>query len=140
MHEIYELKEMLMQELEEYGRKGELKDVGSLEIIDKLAHTIKNLCKIIETAEEEEYSNYGGSYRGSSRDGGSYRGSYRGSSRGGSYARGRGSSRDSMGRYSSEGYSRTGEIADRLRDLMMEAPDERTRQEIQNLASRMEMM
>ena len=51
MHEIYELKEMLMQELEEYGRKGELKDVGSLEIIDKLAHTIKNLCKIIETAE-----------------------------------------------------------------------------------------
>ena len=138
MHEIYELKEMLMQELEEYGRKGELKDVGSLEIIDKLAHTIKNLCKIIEAAEEEEYSNNGGSYRGSSRDG--YRGSYRGSYRGGSYARGRGSSRDSMGRYSSEGYSRTGEIADRLRDLMTEAPDERTRQEIQNLASRMEMM
>lgn len=96
MDEIYQLKEMLCKELEEYGRKGEM-SAGTLEIVDKLAHAVKNLDKIIESG-EEEYSNAyrGGSYRG----GGSYEG--------GSYARGRGRNarRDSMGRYSSEGYSR----------------------------------
>ena len=47
MHAIYELKDMLCKELEEYGEKGEL-TTGSLDVIDKLAHTIKNLDKIIE--------------------------------------------------------------------------------------------
>ncbi|MBO7670063.1 MAG: hypothetical protein J6S60_05690 [Oscillospiraceae bacterium] len=136
MHEIYELKEMLMKELEEYGRKRDM-STGTLEVVDKLAHTIKNLCKIIEAAEEEEegYSGRGGSYRGGSygsyarggrggQGGGSYRG---GSYEGGSYARGRGRNarRDSMGRYSSEqGYSRdAAEMADQLRELMEQAPD-----------------
>lgn len=53
MDEIYELKEMLCKELEEYGRKGEM-SAGSLEIVDKLAHAVKNLGKIIEMYEEEE--------------------------------------------------------------------------------------
>ena len=47
MDAIYELKEKLCDELEEYGDKK--LDAGSLEVIDKLAHTIKNLDKIIET-------------------------------------------------------------------------------------------
>lgn len=147
MHDLYKLKEMLMKELEEYGSKGEL-SAGTLEIVDKLAHTIKNLCKIIEEYEEAEYSGEGGSYEGSYRGGRSNRGSYRGgSSRGGSYegsyegsyARGRmNARRDSMGRYSSErGYSRAG-LADELRELMQDAPDERTRQEIQRLADKLE--
>ena len=146
MHGIYDLKELLCKELEEYGKKGEL-SAGTLEIVDKLAHAVKNIDKIIETYEEEEYSNYGG---GGSYGGGSYEGSYRrgsynnggGSYRRGSYARGRGSNaqRDRMGRYSSEGYSRDGDMVERLRMMMNEAPDERTRQEIQNLVSRMEMM
>ena len=42
MHELYELKEMLCKELEEYGKKGELTS-GSLDVVDKLAHTIKNM-------------------------------------------------------------------------------------------------
>lgn len=90
MHGIYELKDMLCKELEEYGEKGEL-TTGSLDVIDKLAHTIKNLDKIIECHEEEGYSGnypYGGSY---ARGG-------RGGTRGGSYARNR--RRDAMGRYS----------------------------------------
>ena len=135
MHAVYDLKEMLCKELEEYGKKGEL-SAGTLDIVDKLAHTVKNLDKIIETYEEDEYSNYGGSYD----NGGSMynRGSYRD----GSYARGRGRNarRDSMGRYSSNGYSRTGDMVEQLRNLMNDAPDDRTRQEIQNLVSRMEMM
>lgn len=134
MHGIYELKEMLCKELEEYGEKGEL-SAGALDIVDKLAHTVKNLDKIIESYEEEEYSSrdpyYGGnmSYRGSSYDGER------------SYARGHGRNarRDSMGRYSSV-YSRDTEMASKLRELMMDAPDERSRQEIQKLITKMETM
>lgn len=142
MHALYDLKDMLCKELEEYGKKGELSP-GTLEIVDKLAHATKNLDKIIETYEEEEYSNAGGSYQGGSYQGGG--GSYRGGrsyARRGSYARGRGSNanRDSMGRYSSEGYSRNEDFTERLRMMMNEAPDDRTRQEMQNLVSRMEMM
>ena len=51
MHELYDIKEMLMEELKEYGRKGELTS-GTLEVVDKLSHAIKNLCKIIEAYEE----------------------------------------------------------------------------------------
>lgn len=57
---------------------------------------------------------------------------------GGSFARGRNARRDSRGRYSSRGYSRTGDIADQLRDLMQEAPDEHTRMEIQRIADRLD--
>lgn len=153
MHELYELKDKLLQELEEYGSK-EL-SAGTLDVVDKLSHAVKNLCKIIEMKEdEEEYSGDmmgnrmmgGTSYarsgnRGGSR-GGSYRGSYEG--RGGSYARGRGSNakRDSMGRYSSErGYSRDGmEMADQLRDLMEDAPDETIRKDIERLLRKVEQM
>ena len=110
MNELYEIKEMLMKELEEYGQKE--MSAGSLEIIDKLTHAIKNLCKIIE-ASEEEYSMDGGSYDGYMDGGNSYRRG--GSSRAGggigqSRARGRGSNarRDSRGRYSSNGNSMYG--------------------------------
>ena len=48
MHELYELKEMLCKELEEYGSKGELTG-GTLEVVDKLDHAVKNLDRIIET-------------------------------------------------------------------------------------------
>ena len=117
MHGIYELKDMLCKELEEYGKKGEL-SAGTLDIVDKLAHTIKNLDKIIEVYEEDDYSNYGGTYM----DGGR---SYRNRS----YARGR--KRDSMGRYSRDG------LTDKLHDLMNEAPDEHTRMEIKRLIEKM---
>lgn len=154
MHEIYELKEMLMKELEEYGKKGEMSS-GSLEVVDKLSHTIKNLCKIIEDMEESEggSSYYGG---GSSRRGGSsYEGRESGQSRrggssyenrggGSSYARGRGRNarRDSMGRYSSEGgYSMAAEdMVMELRELMEDAPDDRTRQEFQRFIQKIEQM
>ena len=138
MHEIYELKEMLCEELEKYGAKGDL-SAGELEIVDKLAHTVKNLCKIIESYEDKEYSgemgdmmSYQRGNQGGSNRGGSYRGSYRGGSYG-SYARngrGRGSNarRDSMGRYSSErGYSRADsvdEMVDSIRGMMGELPQE----------------
>lgn len=137
MHKLYDLKEMLCRELEEYGQKGEV-SAGDLNAVDTLAHAIKNIDKIIEAYEEEEYSNRGGSYE----NGESYRGgSYRNYSREGrSYARGRGrnAKRDSRGRYSSEGYSRSDNMIDQLYDLMEDAPDEKTRQEMQRMIQKME--
>lgn len=152
MHELYELKEKLVKELEEYG--GQEMSTGSLEVIDKLAHAIKNICKIIEAYEmEDEYSQRGDGQGGGryaydngnqggnrySRDGGSYRGG-RYSRTGGSYARGRGQNarRDSMGRYSRAG--NTDEMVEQLEDLMQDAPNEQIKQQVQQLIQQIEQM
>lgn len=126
MHGLYELKEKLCDELEEYGSKE--MTAGSLDVVDKLAHAIKNLDKIIEKYDE------GGSYAG----GMSRRSSYY--EDGNSYARGRGGRsyarrRDAMGRY-----SRDDEMVMELRELMEDAPDEKTRQEFQRFIQKIEMM
>ena len=51
MKELHELKEKLMDQLREYGKRD--MNGSTLEVIDKLTHTIKNLCKIID---DEGYS------------------------------------------------------------------------------------
>lgn len=138
MHELYELKEMLCEELKKYGEKSDM-STGSLEVVDKLAHTVKNLGKIIEMYEMEEdgysgyypmyygndgmggsYENRGGSYNGGSYEGGSYARGGRGGNRG-SYARGRRGNvrRDAMGRYSRA----SEDVKEQLREIMEEAPD-----------------
>ena len=128
MKELYDLKEMLCKELKEYGEKGEM-TAGTLDVVDKLAHTVKNLDKIIEVYEDEGYSSHYPYYMGGSYDDGMNRnGSYRGRS----YAGRRNARRDSMGRYSRDG------LADKMRDLMDEAPDDRTRQEIQRMIEKLE--
>lgn len=134
MKELYDLKEMLCKELKEYGEKGEL-STGSLDAIDKLAHTVKNIDKIIETYEEEGYS---GHYPYWAYDDGMGGNSNRGSYRGRSYAGRRNAPRDRMGRYSGErGYSRN-DLTDKLRELMEDAPDDRTREEMRRLVEKME--
>lgn len=130
MEELIKLKDKLCKELEEYGKK-EL-SAGTLEVVDKLSHTIKNLDKIIEEYDEE--ASYNMAYA---------RGGNRGVSYDGSYARGRGryARRDSRGRYSSErGYSRDDEMVAELRELMMDAPDDQTRRDIDKIVRRLEMM
>lgn len=131
MHKLEGLKDMLCDELEKYGSEKEL-TAGSLDVVDKLAHAIKNIDKILE-----EY------------DGGEYSGAY-----GRSYDRNRGGRsyaqrRDARGRYSSEtmggrsyegGYSMAGDMAEDLRDMMRNAPDQQTRQDIQRIVSRLEQM
>lgn len=130
MHELYELKEMLCDELKKYGEKSDM-STGSLEVVDKLAHTVKNLGKIIEMYEMEE-DGYSGNYpmyydyenRGSSYEGGSYaRGNRMGGQNrdGRSYARGRRGNvrRDAMGRYSRA----SEDVKEQLREIMEEAPD-----------------
>ena len=124
MHDLYKLKDELVKELEELGKQGISK--SNIEMIDKLAHSAKNVAKVIECCEEEDYSMaMGGGYsrmggysrRGSYMDGSYADGEFRaadgirnyvrpdGSYADSSYARGRGAGakRDAMGRYSSEG-------------------------------------
>lgn len=142
---MHKLMEFICDELEELERKAE-KDgklsMAEIQYVDTLAHAKKNLLKADEMWEDSEYSMDGGrSYargRRSMRGGNSYR--YEGE---GSYARGRGrnAKRDSMGRYSREGYSMAGdEMIDELRDLMQDAPDEQTRMEFQRFISKIEKM
>lgn len=133
MHKLMELRDCLVAELEEFSKKKDNLDMESLKTIDTLAHTIKNIDKILNEGEESEYS--GRSYSGYSRanEGGySNAGGYsNGMSYNNSGARGRGLSarRDSMGRYS---------MADDIRRLMDSAPDEQTRAELSRIASRYE--
>lgn len=119
MDELYDLKEKLVKELKAYSENGKFSKEDA-EVIKYLASSIDHICNIVDG---EGYSgNY--PYMGRAYEGRSYRGSY---------AR----NRDSMGRYSGErGYSRDG-LADKLRELMDEAPDEHIRMEIKRLAEKM---
>lgn len=124
MHKMEELKEMLCEELDKITKKGEL-SAGSLDVVDKLTHSIKSIDTII-AMEEAGYS--GEDY----------------TMRGNSYARGRGrnAKRDSMGRYSSDNYSMRGrdgrysyddEMADlreQLEDMEHMAKDEESKRMI----------
>lgn len=141
MHEMYELKEMLCDELAKITKKGEL-SAGSLDAVDKLTHSIKSIETIIamdEYSEDDEMS-YEGSYA---------RGGNRGGNRGRSYARGR--NRDSMGRYSRDGsyrgsyarggYSRDEEMENlkmNLQDMLEEANSEEERKMIRKWLKQVE--
>lgn len=132
MHEdIMQMKEDYIREIVKlYREKGLNKD--TIELFDTLVHTAKNLCKIAEGYEEKGM--YSGNMRGMSYDG------YTNYSNDmmNSYARGRGANanRDSMGRYSSLGYSGHDDMVNGLRDLMNRTHDEATRRELQDMVNR----
>lgn len=141
MHTYYEAKEMLKKELDNIVKKGEL-SAGSLETIDKLLNSIKNACKITMY---EEYAEDGYSYADGDADMSDY--AY---ARASGNGRGRGSNanRDSMGRYSSRGYSRRGrysyddgdkqEKMDMLREMMNEVSSDEERRALNKIIRRME--
>lgn len=116
MKHFEDLRDTLCRELDEIAEKGEL-STGDLDTVDKLAHSIKNLDKVMMA---DGYSNAGDWYAMGNygRDG--YRDDYRG---GNSY---RGRKRDSMGRYSRTDAKE--EISDKLRRMMDDAPDSKTRE------------
>lgn len=105
-----------------------------LSYIDKLTHSIKSIKTTMAMMDSEGYSGYGGNMGGNmgGNSGRYYQGNYSG----------RGRRRDSMGRYSrSRGrYSGNDEMVDQLRELMEDAPDDRTRQEFQKFISKVESM
>ena len=149
MEELYKLKETLCAELEEYAKKGKM-SAGDLEIVDKLSHSIKNIDKIIEKYDESEYSGAMGYSNRMSYARGGNRGYSNENYSNENYSmardgRGRGSNarRDSRGRYSNEyrdGYSGNESMVMELRELMNDAPDERTRQEFERFIHKMEHM
>ena len=127
MHDSYNLKEMLVEELAEYGKKKDV-SLSDLEVLDKLAHATKNIDKVIECYQEQAYSNRsydGGSYRMSRNDYNDY----------GNYSGRRGRARN--GRFVSRDGS---EMAHQLREMMNDAPDDRMKSEIERLASKIESM
>lgn len=128
MKELYELKDKLCEELKHFSSR----DLNSaaLQMVDQLAHAAKNVGKLIEMCEDEEYSERG-SYRGMSGRGMSNMGSYADN---GSFARGRNAKRDSMGRYARDGYSR--DMVEELRDIAMTLPSDK-RESIERLIMQM---
>ena len=165
MENLDKLLEMTDAEFGAIAKNGKFKSREEIDSVYKLMDIAKDVYCIWQYEDdmeggESEMSYAGGSYARGGRGGGrrdmrggrSYRGSYEGGSydnsyddgMGGSYARGRGRNarRDSMGRYSREGgYSRADgkqEYIEHMRDLMMDAPDEQTRQSIQRMISEME--
>lgn len=136
---LYDICDVVAQKLDRYNEKlskngGEM-SASDLEIIDKLTHTLKSVKTTIAMIEAED-KDYSGAYW----DGKQY---YDGqqsmdnmSTRSQSGARGRGSraKRDSMGRYSRDGYSRDDAKEDMMNDLyelMDNAPDDHTRKKLE---------
>lgn len=141
LKEVYELKETVGHKNAQANKKirsngGDIAN-DDVEIIDKLTHSLKSLvttCAMLE-AEEDGYSgrnapayNPGITYARDgrdnySRDGGGNNGGY---------------SRNRYSRENRNGYSRTGDMTEQLRQMMDEAPDEMTRMEIRKLMDKMD--
>ena len=126
-----QLKDMLCDELEEIAKKKEL-TTSSLDVIYKGVDILKDISTI--KAMEKEYPDEGYSRDGYSQ--GYWNRPYYmyddGMVHDNSYARGRGSDakRDSMGRYSRDGYS--GDTKEELTRLMNNAQNDREREAIRH--------
>lgn len=143
MHTYHKVKDMLCEELERVASKGEL-TAGSLEVVDKLTHSIKSIDTIMAMADyEDDYSERGSSYarqggnRGGRRGGGSSRGYSRDgyendmSYDGMSYAR-----RDGRGRYSRDDSKE--HMINKLEEMAMGSTDERMKATINKCISELE--
>lgn len=135
MHGIYKIEQMLCDELDEIGEKGEL-TAGTLDTVDKLSHALKNTQHVIEYYETMgDHSNAGGSYaRGGRMNGGRRGGANQYGSYGGRYG----------GRvYGRDGYSRAdgteGMIAE-LHSMMEDTSNPHIRSEIEKMISKIESM
>lgn len=146
---MHKLMEYVCNELEELERKADKEgklSAAEIEYADKLTHIKKNILRSEELWEDSEYSENGGnSYERGGNQGRNMGGSsryYGGSNRydGGSMARGRGRNarRDTMGRYSRADESEM--MVEQLREIMEDAPDDRTRQEFQKFIQKIEQM
>ena len=115
---------------------------GDLEKLDKLTHSLKSVKSTMKMEQEDE-EDYSGRYPYWM--GGTYADGNGGSMNTGSYARGRGRNarRDSMGRYSSRGYSRAegdmAEIVEELKGMMSDLPEDKQR-EVQRFVEKVERM
>ncbi len=138
MEKLYDIKDKLCEELEEYARKPEL-GAGDLEVLHKLTDTIKNIDKICMLEDEEGYSGTGAYDGGSSyanRGKHWVRGHYSSDGRRGGNMR-----RDSRGRYGrTGGYSRDDGRSEMMEHLEMaiESANDQDRETIQRFMRQLE--
>ncbi len=132
MHKLYELKDKLIKELEDYSENGKFSE-KDVEAIKYITSSIDHICNIVERS-DDEYS--------MAMDGRPYDSGMRGGYSRNSYARGRGrgARRDSMGRYSSEGYSMNDGTVEDLREIMMSTDNEQVKRELREVIRKVESM
>lgn len=136
--DLHELCETISESIKEANEKiraaGGKLNGSDVDYVDKLTHALKSVKATIAMMEDEDgYSNHYPYYMGGAYGDGNMGGNGRSnrSMRGGrSYRRG----------YSREGYSRDGGMVEELRELMQDAPDDRTRQEFQRFIEKIERM
>lgn len=122
MEYLDKLRDMLCDELEEISRKSEL-GAGDLEIVHKLASTIKNIDKI-EMCDEEYSCDYSRSGDWSA----DIRGTY-----------GRGNSYANRGKHYVRGhYSRASDLRAQLNDMLRETDDDRVKEALRRAADMIE--
>jgi len=121
INELHELCDTISREIGEANEKirnaGGKLSAGDVDYIDKLTHTLKSVKATIAMMEDEGYSNDGPYGR-------SYRGRYN-------------APRDNMGRYSGRGYSRGGDLAEKLHELMQDAPNEDVKRDLRRIADKL---
>ena len=134
MHRILEYIDDTMHEYEDKVARGGELSKSDIECLKDLAKT-KMAILTNEAMEGEKYGGY-------SRDGDMYSGRmYYDGGYSGRRGRGPSANRDSMGRYSSRGYSYAEAKEDmiaELKELAKKAPDEKTKQEIEHFANEMQ--
>lgn len=108
------IKEEYIREIIHIFREKGLNDEKTAELLDTLIHSAKNVCKLLESCEED--SRYGMMDH--------------------PYSRSR--SRDSMGRYNTGRYGTHEDIVSGLYGLMDKTHDETARRDIQDMIHRME--
>lgn len=135
MEKLYDIKDKLCEELEEYARKQEL-GAGDLEVLHKLTDTIKNIDKIVMLEGEDGYSqddgmDYGRGSSSANRGKHLVRSHY---SRDGGMGR-NSAHRDSRGRYSrADGRS---EMMEHL-EMALDAASDQDRENIKRFIRQME--
>lgn len=137
MHRLEEFKQMLMRELEDIAKKGEL-SAGSLDAVDKLTHSIKSICYIIDAMDDEGSSGARGRGRNARRDSmGRYSNDdmmYDMSYEGRSYENRGGNRSNRSGRYSRD----NDEIMEQLRELEMNTDDGKVKRMIREWMKQVE--
>ena len=146
MHDLYEnleqLCEMISKEIKDSNKKidsaGGKISPGDVEYLDKLTHMMKSIKTTMAMMDSED-EGYSGTYPYVNQ---ALMGSNSRDMRGNSYAGRRNARRDSMGRYSGErGYSMDASaMAEDLRDLMQQAPNEHIKGEFRRLIDKVESM
>lgn len=136
MNDLHELCESISRAINTANEKirgaGGKLSAADVDYIDKLTHSLKSVKAVIAMMDDEDASSYSdGSYGGYRMRGYSRNGYNDGSFRG----RGRYAKRDSMGRYSSDDG-----VAEELRGLMNEVPNESIKRDIQRIVEKMEQM